>query len=161
VRVTEADDADEKPDVLRPIMASRSFFMLPQAPMECGYYTYGTLNKKPDRGRLPVRPTDHDDGDPSRSPRVAAFDNRRFGVRKYQLRRRVRRRRTQKPHRRAFCGCASSLKRRLTSAGDVILKQYDQAATAKLIELFRTFAPAVVVYFNDSGSVRQASVRSR
>lgn len=30
-------------------------------------------------------------------------------------------------------------------------KQYDQAATAKLIELFRTFAPVVVVYFNDSG----------
>lgn len=27
--------------------------------------------------------------------------------------------------------------------------QYDQAATARLIELFRTFAPVEVVWFND------------
>ena len=28
-------------------------------------------------------------------------------------------------------------------------REYDQEATAKLIELFRTFAPVIVVYFND------------
>ncbi|BDT58537.1 hypothetical protein MasN3_20310 [Massilia varians] len=29
---------------------SRGFFMLPRSPVESGYYTYGTMDKKPDRG---------------------------------------------------------------------------------------------------------------
>jgi len=37
-------------DLLRPTEDSRSYFMLPQSPAESGYYTYGKLDGKPDRG---------------------------------------------------------------------------------------------------------------
>jgi hypothetical protein len=72
--------ADEKLDPLRPIRDTRGFFMWLQAPMECGYYTYGTMDKKPDRDSYqyehPIMMT--------AILRVAlewqAIDNRRFGV---------------------------------------------------------------------------------
>lgn len=37
-------------DLLRPTQDSRRFFMLPQAPMDSGYYVYGTVHKQPARG---------------------------------------------------------------------------------------------------------------
>lgn len=39
-----------KDDPLRPTQDARGFFMLPRSPGESGYYTYGTMDKKPDRG---------------------------------------------------------------------------------------------------------------
>lgn len=42
--------ANQKDDPLRPIQDSRGFFMLPRSPAESGYYTYGTMDKKPDKG---------------------------------------------------------------------------------------------------------------
>jgi penicillin-insensitive murein endopeptidase len=34
----------------RPTQDTRGYFMLPQSPMESGYYTYGLLYDKPDKG---------------------------------------------------------------------------------------------------------------
>jgi hypothetical protein len=46
------EDDTTCPDPLRPrpTQDTRGFFMLPQAPAESGYYTYGELYHKPDRG---------------------------------------------------------------------------------------------------------------
>jgi hypothetical protein len=46
---------DEKTNPQRPVQDSRGFFMLPQTPMESGYYTYGRLNGAPDKGRTSTR----------------------------------------------------------------------------------------------------------
>lgn len=41
---------DQQGDPLRPTQDKRGFFMLPRSPAESGCYTYGTMDKKPDRG---------------------------------------------------------------------------------------------------------------
>jgi len=41
---------DPKPDPLRPTQDSRGFFVLPRAARDVGYYNYGTMDKRPDRG---------------------------------------------------------------------------------------------------------------
>ena len=41
---------DRKDDPLRPVQDTRGYFMLPQTPMDSGYYTYGKMDNKPDRG---------------------------------------------------------------------------------------------------------------
>lgn len=43
-------DEDNDPLRPRPTQDSRDFFMLPQAPMDSGYYVYGELHKKPAKG---------------------------------------------------------------------------------------------------------------
>ncbi len=47
---TEDDDKCPDPIRPRPTQDSRGFFMLPQAPMDSGYYVYGDLYKKPAKG---------------------------------------------------------------------------------------------------------------
>lgn len=42
--------AEQKEDPLRPTQDKRGFYMLPRSPAESGYYTYGLMDKKPDRG---------------------------------------------------------------------------------------------------------------
>lgn len=42
--------ADRKPDPQRPTQDTRGFFMLPQSPLESGYYTYGKMDRRPDKG---------------------------------------------------------------------------------------------------------------
>lgn len=141
--------SDDKPDPLRPVRDTRGFFMLPQAPMEAGYYNYGLMDGKPDRGGYqyahPVMMT--------ALLRVElewqAIDKRRFGIgnisradKKYDD--------DHKTHREGLDVDIRALRKDglhlPVSWGD---KEYDQAATTRLIELFRTFAPVVVVYFND------------
>lgn len=47
--------SDEKLDPLRPTQDSRGFFMLPRTPMDSGYYSYGMMDKKPDRVDTSIR----------------------------------------------------------------------------------------------------------
>lgn len=42
--------ASQQDDPLRPTQDKRGFFMLPRFPSESGYYNYGLMDKKPDRG---------------------------------------------------------------------------------------------------------------
>jgi penicillin-insensitive murein endopeptidase len=43
-------DQDNDPLRPRPTQDARSFFMLPQAPMDSGYYVYGELFRQPAKG---------------------------------------------------------------------------------------------------------------
>lgn len=142
--------ADEKSDPLQPTQDARGFFMLPQAPLDSGYYTYGLLEHKPDKGAYqyphPIMMT--------AILRVGlewqAIDKRRFGVGNISLAG-GRRHRDHAGH---MDGLQVDLRPLRKDGLEIPARwtepQYDQAATAKLIELFRTFAPVKTVFFNDT-----------
>jgi len=139
------DDDSLRP---RPTQDSRGFFMLPQAPMDSGYYVYGDLHKKPARGAYqyahPIMMT--------AILRVAlewqAIDKRRIGIGDISL--------AGGPKPPDQDSHMSGLKvdcRPLRKDGLEKLvywwePEYDKEGTAKLIELFRMFAPVVRVLFN-------------
>jgi hypothetical protein len=153
----DADDSfledDKCPDPLRPRppQDSRGFFMLPQAPMDSGYYTYGKLYEKPDRGAYqyahPIMMT--------AILRVAldwqAIDRRRFGVGNISLPGG----RQFKDHKSHVNGLQVDIRplRKDGAESPVTWRdpEYDQAGTAQLIDLFRTFAPVTRVLFNGPG----------
>ena len=139
------------PDPLRPrpTQDTRGFFMLPQAPMDSGYYTYGELYHKPDRGAFqyahPIMMT--------AILRVGlewqAVDRRRFGVGNISLPG------GRKPndHDSHMSGLEVDI-RPLRKDGreepvTYMDREYDHAATTRLIELFRTFTPVAFILFND------------
>ncbi|MES2743422.1 MAG: hypothetical protein V4754_21080 [Pseudomonadota bacterium] len=139
------------PVELRPTQDSRHFFMLPQSPMDSGYYTYGMLDRRPDKGAYqyphPIMM--------SAIIRVAfewqSVDKRRFGVGNISL--------PGGPKHRDHAGHRDGLQvdiRPLRKDGLELPAtwmdhgNYDHLATAKLIELFRTFAPVKRILFNDA-----------
>lgn len=132
-----------------PPQDSRGFFMLPQSPMDTGYYVYGNLYGKPAKGAYqyahPIMT--------AAILRVAlewqAIDRRRVGIGDISLAG------GSKPpdHDSHRSGLEVDV-RPLRSDG--LAKpvrwsepEYDKEGTAKLIELFRTFAPVVKILFND------------
>jgi penicillin-insensitive murein endopeptidase len=139
---------DDDPLRPRPTQDMRGFFMLPQAPKDSGYYVYGKLYGQPAKGAYqyahPVMMT--------AILRVAlewqARDKRRFGVGDISLAG------GPKPpdHNTHKSGLEVDLRPlRKDGLEDPVSwwdHQYDKDATAKLIELFRTFAPVVIVGFN-------------
>lgn len=142
--------SDEKPDPLRPTQDKRGFFMLPQTPMESGYYTYGRMDKKPDRGGYqyphPIMM--------QAILRVAlewqAIDKRRIGIGNISRADAF----DDDDHDSHLDGLQVDVR---PVREDGLEKpvawtepQYDKEATAKLIELFRTFAPVKFVLFNDT-----------
>jgi hypothetical protein len=78
---TEDDTTCPDPLRPRPTQDSRGYSMLPQAPMDAGYYVYGLLYKKPAKG---VRTSEHDDGDPSRRAGVAGHRQTPLRSRRHQ-----------------------------------------------------------------------------
>jgi len=147
------DDDDQCPDPLRPrpTQDTRHYFMLPQAPMDSGYYTYGKLYGKPDRGAYqyahPLMMT--------AILRVGlewqSIDRRRFGVGNISLPGG----RKHKDHASHMNGLQVDVrplrKDGLEQPVTWMDAQYDKVGTAKLIELFRTFAPVTRVFFNGHG----------
>lgn len=140
----------EQPDPLRPTQDSRGFFMLPQAPMDSGYYTYGMMDKKPDRGGYQyAHPAMM-----SAILRVAlewqAIDKRRFGVGNISRADG----RDDDEHNSHINGLQVDVRPVRKDGLELPVtwrdRQYDGDATAKLIELFRTFAPVKLVLFNDT-----------
>lgn len=143
--------ADEDNDPLRPrpTQDSRGFFMLPQAPMDSGYYVYGELYEKPAKGAYqyahPIMQT--------AIQRVAwewqAIDPRRIGIGDISL--------AGGPITPDHGGHRTGLDvdvRPMRKDGRELPvrwweKEYDREATRKLIDLFRTFAPVILVIFND------------
>lgn len=136
-------------DPLRPTQDSRHFFMLPQAPMDSGYYVYGKLYGRPGRGAYqyahPLMMTV--------ILRVAfewqGIDRRRIGVGDISLAG------GSKPpdHDSHRSGLEVDIRPLRKDCLEEPVRcweaQYDGQATAKLIELFRTFAPVVKILFND------------
>lgn len=142
--------SDEKPDPLRPIQDSRGFFMLPRTPMDSGYYSYGKMDKKPDRGGYQYP-------HPSMMTailRVAlewqAIDKRRIGIGNISRADG----RDDDDHASHLNGLQVDVRPVRKDGLEIPVtwmdRQYDKEATAKLIELFRTFSPVKKVLFNDT-----------
>lgn len=143
---------DNDPLRPRPTQDKRGFFMLPQAPMDSGYYVYGDLYEKPAKGAYqfahPIMMT--------AILRVARewmmMDGRRFGVGDISLAHGVR----TPDHGGHKTGLNVDVRplRKDGREEPVTWHQadlYDQDGTRRLIHLFRTFAPVVKVIFNDPG----------
>lgn len=147
---TEDNDKCADPLRPRPPEDSRGFFMLPQAPMDSGYYTYGKLYGKPDKGAFQY-------AHPAMMTailRVAlewqGMDTRRFGVGNISMPGGWR----NKDHASHMSGLEVDVRPlRKDGLHEPVTwrdSEYDRNATAKLIELFRIFASVSFVLFNDS-----------
>jgi murein endopeptidase len=142
--------ANQKDDPLRPTQDKRGFFMLPQTPMDSGYYTYGQMDKKPDRGGYqyphPIMM--------QAILRVAlewqAIDRRRIGIGNISRADSF----DDEDHDSHLDGLQVDVRliRKDGLEMPVTWKehQYDKEATSKVIELFRAFAPVKFVLFNDT-----------
>lgn len=143
--------ANKSNDPLSPIPTqdSRGFLMLPQSPIDSGYYVYGKLYGKPANGAYqyahPIMMTG--------ILRVAlewqATDQRRIGVGDISLAGGV-----NTPdhggHKSGLNVDIRPLRKDGLEEGVTWRdSQYDQDGTRKLIDLFRAFAPVVNVIFND------------
>ncbi|MYN08532.1 penicillin-insensitive murein endopeptidase [Pseudoduganella aquatica] len=135
-------------DPLRPPLDSRRFFMLPQSPMDSGYYVYGRLHGKPARGAYQyAHPTMM-----TAILRVAlewqAIDQRRMGVGDISLAGGIR----PPDHDTHRTGLEVDVRPLRKDGREQPVSwqdpQYDREGTIKLIELFRTFAPVGKVLFN-------------
>jgi hypothetical protein len=150
--VEAVEDDETCPDPLRPRpkLDTRGYFMLPQSPMDSGYYTYGELLHKPDKGAYQY-------AHPFMMTAILhvglewqAIDRRRFGVRNISLpggKTPV----DHDSHRDGLQVDVRPLRKDgLEKPVTWMDAEYDLAATEKLIELFRTFAPVKRVLFNDA-----------
>ena len=142
--------SNAKPDPLRPTRDARGFFMLPRTPAESGYYNYGQMDKKPDRGGYqyshPIMM--------QAILRVAlewqAIDRRRVGIGNISRADGF----DDDDHGSHLNGLQVDVrpvrKDGLETPVSWSDRQYDREGTAKLIELFRSFAPVKFVLFNDT-----------
>ena len=142
--------SDLKDDPLRPTRDKRGFFMLPQTPMDSGYYTYGLMDNKPDRGGYqyphPIMM--------QAILRVAlewqASDRRRIGIGNISRANGF----DDDDHDSHLDGLQVDVRPvRKDGLEKPVMwtdREYDKAATARLIELFRTFAPVKFILFNDT-----------
>lgn len=125
--------------------------MLPQSPMDSGYYVYGKLDRKPAKGAWQyAHPTMM-----TAILRVGlewqAIDRRRFGVGDISLPE-GRRHQDHKSHMDGLQVDVRPLRKDgLELPVTWMDSQYDREGTAKLIELFRTFSPVARVFFNGPG----------
>lgn len=142
---------DDDNDPLRPHPPedSRGFFMLPQAPEESGYYTYGKLYGQPAKGAYqyahPIMMT--------AILRVAlewqAIDKRRIGIGDISLPGGV-----DTPdhggHKTGLDVDVRPLRKDGLEEGVTWHHpEYDHDATQRLIDLFRTLTPVKFIIFND------------
>jgi hypothetical protein len=143
--------ADQKDDPLRPVRDKRGFFMLPRSPMESGYYNYGRLDGAPDRGAYQYPHPIMMQAILRVGLEWQAIDKRRFGVGNISLADGPKHR-DHKSHRNGLQADLRALRKDgLEEPVTWRDQQYDHVGTAKLIELFRTFAPVGLVLFNDTG----------
>lgn len=138
-------------DLLRPTQDSRRYFMLPQSPLDSGYYVYGKLYDKPAAGAYqyahPIMMT--------AILRVAlewqAIDKRRFGVGDISLAG------GPKPpdHDTHRSGLEVDIRPLRKDGREESIRwwdsEYDKDGTIRLVELFRTFTPVLKILFNGPG----------
>ncbi|MCS0592039.1 penicillin-insensitive murein endopeptidase [Massilia norwichensis] len=142
--------ADQQDDPLRPIRDKRGFFMLPRSPMESGYYNYGLLDKKPDRGGYQYPHPVMMQAILRVGLEWQAIDKRRIGIGNISRADGF----NDRDHASHQDGLQVDIrpvrKDGLEMPVTHMDRQYDKDATAKVIELFRTFAPVKFVLFNDT-----------
>lgn len=140
----------EKPDPLRPTQDSRGFFMLPQTPMDSGYYTYGKMDNKPDKGGYQYPHPVMMQAILRVSLEWQAVDKRRIGIGNISRADGF----DDDDHGSHLNGLQVDVrplrKDGLEMPATWTDRQYDKEATARLIELFRTFSPVKSVLFNDT-----------
>ncbi|MBB5609069.1 MULTISPECIES: penicillin-insensitive murein endopeptidase [unclassified Janthinobacterium] len=125
---------------------ARGLFMLPQAPEDAGYYVYGTPGGGAGQYAHPTMMT--------AILRVErewqAIDKRKFGVGNISRAGGL----PYKGHATHLTGLEVDVRPVRKDGQETAVywynHEYDQDATAKLIELFRTYAPVILVYFNDN-----------
>jgi hypothetical protein len=135
----------------RPVKDSRGFFMLPQAPMDSGYYVYGNLYGKPAKGAYqyahPIMMT----AILTIALEWQAIDKRRFGVGDISLPSGI----PTPDHGGHKSGLNVDIRPLRKDGREEPVRwgdpQYDQEATQALINLFHIFAPVQGIIFNDPG----------
>lgn len=142
------DDRCIDPLRQRPTQDSRGYFMLPQSPMDSGYYAYGLLYGQPAKGAYqyatPLMMTT--------ILRIAlewqAIDRRRIGIGDISL---ANARRTP-DHASHLSGLDVDVRPLRTDGKELPVcwwdAEYDKAGTMRLIALFRALAPVKFVLFN-------------
>jgi penicillin-insensitive murein endopeptidase len=142
-----SDDID--PLRPRPIKDVRGYFMLPQGPMDSGYYVYGNLYGKPAKGAYQYPTATMMTSILRVALEWQAIDARRMGVGDISM--------AGGPetpdHQSHRNGMQVDIRPlRIDGAEEKCTWKhplYDQIATERLINVFRTFAPVVRIYFND------------
>jgi murein endopeptidase len=142
--------ANQRDDPLRPTQDTRGFFILPRFPSESGYYNYGMMDKKPDRGGYqyphPIMM--------QAILRVAlewqSIDRRRVGIGNISRADRF----DDNDHDTHLDGLQVDVRPMRKDGLELPVawtdRQYDRDATARLIGLFRTFSPVKLIYFSDA-----------
>lgn len=144
-------DEDNDPQRPRPPMDSRGLFMLPQAPMESGYYVYGNLYKKPAKGAYQYAHPLMMTAILTVALEWQAIDKRRFGVGDISLPGGIK----TPDHGGHQNGLNVDIRPLRKDGREVPVTwkdpQYDQEATHALMNLFHMFAPVLSIIFNDPG----------
>ena len=141
--------SDQKNDPLRPTQDKRGFFMLPQTPMDSGFYTYGKMDNKPDRGGYQYP-------HPAMMQAILRValewqtrDQRRIGIGNISRADGL----DDDDHASHLDGLQVDIRPVRKDGAEMPVvwtdRHYDKDGTAKLIDLFRTFAPVKLVLFND------------
>ena len=143
--------ANQKDDPLRPTQDKRGFFMLPRSPAESGYYTYGMMDKKPDRGGYQYPHPIMMQAILRVSLEWQAIDRRRIGIGNISRADSF----DDDDHDSHLDGLQVDVRPIRKDGLEIPVtwtdkSQYDRDATAKLIDLFRTFSPVRFVLFNDA-----------
>lgn len=124
---------------------SRGYFVVPQAPEDAGYYVYGT----PPRGGGQFAHSSMMSALLRVEREWQAIDHRKFGIGNISLADGL----PYPKHSTHLSGLEVDIRPLRKDGAEVAVRWsqagYDREATAKLIALFRTFAPVVLVYFND------------
>lgn len=138
-------------DPLREPEDGRRFFMLPQSPLDSGYYVYGKLNRKPAKGASQYAHPELMTAILRVGLEWQAIDKRRFGVGDISLANGV----EHPDHKSHVNGLQVDVRPLRIDGFEQPVRwmdaHYDRAATARLIELFRTFSPVRRIFFNGPG----------
>ncbi|WBS01443.1 penicillin-insensitive murein endopeptidase [Pseudoduganella sp. SL102] len=142
---------DNDPRRPRPPSDSRGFFMLPQAPMDSGYYVYGNLYQRPAKGAYQYAHPLMMTAILNVGLEWQAMDTRRFGVGDISLPGGIK----TPDHGGHKSGLNVDIRPLRKDGREEPVKwsdpEYDQVATYALINLFHIFAQVQRVIFNDPG----------
>lgn len=129
----------------------RHYFMLPQRPSDAGYYAYGKLDGVPSRGAYQYAHPEMMTAILMVEREWQAIDRRRFGVGDISLAGGPK----HKDHATHKSGLEVDVRPLRKDGLEKPVRwweaEYDKDGTAKLINLFRIYAPVVLIYFNGPG----------
>ncbi|MBJ7313071.1 penicillin-insensitive murein endopeptidase [Rugamonas sp. CCM 8940] len=127
---------------------SRHYFMLPQAPQDAGYYTYGQMKGKPSNGAYQYATASMITAILWVEREWQTMDGRKFGVGDISLTGGL----ANKDHKTHRSGLEVDIRPMRKDGKHEPCRwwdaEYDHDATEKLIELFCINSPVILIYFN-------------